>query len=82
MLSLSVAELLFVKRWLNKPVILNHVIQKQQWKLLQRKLHFLYLALQSIVKHFDFTEANEVIKFDRLQTFRIRHNHLNHVRFF
>lgn len=41
---------------------------------------FLYLALQSIVKHFDFTEANEVIK-DRLQTFRIRHNHLNHVRF-
>lgn len=42
---------------------------------------FLYLALQSIVKHFDFTEANEVIKFDRLQTFRIRHNHLNHVRF-
>lgn len=43
---------------------------------------FLYIALQSIVKHFDFTEANEVIKFDRLQTFRIRHNHLNHVRFF
>lgn len=43
---------------------------------------FLYIAFQSIVKHFDFTEANEVIKFDRLQTFRIRHNHLNHVRFF
>lgn len=43
---------------------------------------FLYIALQSIVKHFDFTEANEVIKFDRLQTFRIRHNHLNRVRFF
>lgn len=43
---------------------------------------FLYIALQSIVKHFDFTEANEVIKFDRLQTFRIRYNHLNHVRFF
>lgn len=42
---------------------------------------FLHIALQSIVKHFDFTEANEVIKFDRLQTFRIRHNHLNHVRF-
>lgn len=43
---------------------------------------FLYIALQPIVKHFDFTEANEVIKFDRLQTFRMRHNHLNHVRFF